>query len=178
MRSVVKSRFILTPHDLLLVYFFTFFTHNLLTHAVMITLEDLPVTGINAPKAHQRLIADLIVSLGNRYRSGELDLEPLPETMIDEGQTSPVPDVMLFDNEHDETPVIIEVAHGTGVKADRQKVKSLVDSNKYGIREGFIYDYKNEAWHKYRKGKGFAAKKTSYSDTLKLDLASLLADNR
>ncbi|MCS7013212.1 MAG: hypothetical protein RMI34_02160 [Chloroherpetonaceae bacterium] len=113
----------------------------------MLTVDEIKRIGIHAPKEYQRLIATLIIALGNLYRSGKIQLEPLPETMLNEGQTSPVTDIMLFDNERDETPIIIEIAHGTGVKSDQIKVKELVASNFYGIREAFIYDYKNKRWH-------------------------------
>ena len=49
--------------------------------------------GISAPKAHQRIIGKLMTRLGHLfYQLHQISLEPLPETQIDEGQSSPVPD--------------------------------------------------------------------------------------
>jgi hypothetical protein len=121
--------------------------------------------GINAPKAHQRIISKLTASLGHLfYQLHEIALEPLPETQIDEGQASPVPDVMLYDNETFRTPIIIEICHPNGFNNDHD----------YGIEEGFIYDYVRGLWSKYQKGIGQVHQDVSYSAILDMDLATLL----
>lgn len=96
--------------------------------------EQLINVEIHAPRAHQRIISKLTTGLGVLYyREKRIALEPLPETMIDEGQTSPVPDIQLYDNEDFKTPVIIEVAHPNGVKNDFKKVERLIEDYEYGI---------------------------------------------
>lgn len=141
----------------------------------MVTTEEALLMGINAPKQHQRIISKLTTGLGVLYYvNGEIDLEPLPETMIDEGQTSPVPDVLLYDNEAEQTRIIIEVCHPNGLANDLQKVVRLIEENQYGVVEGFVYEYKNGRWYKYRKGVGHLSDRTSFSDVLQLDLNDFL----
>ncbi len=140
--------------------------------------ETMTEMGINAPKAHQRVISKLNTALGTLfYVDSKIKLEPLPETMIDEGQTSPVPDIQLFDNEKLVTPVIIEVSHPTGMKNDFNKVKKLIEENDYGILEGFVYDYVNNSWRKYQKGIGEITENASWSQVLELDFARLKGIN-
>lgn len=140
----------------------------------MITLEEALLMGTNAPKAHQRIIARLTTRLTNAYEQGGIVLEPLPETMLNEGQTSPTPDLILYDNVLHETPVIIEVNHAAGIKSDIKKVQQLIDSQDYGIKEGFIYDYNRQEWHKYKLGEGIINDKPSFCEAINLDLATLL----
>lgn len=131
--------------------------------------------GINAPKAHQRIISKLTASLGHLfYHQHEITLEPLPETQIDEGQASPVPDIMLYDNETYRTPIIIEICHPNGLNNDLKKIIRLIEENDYGIEEGFIYDYVRGLWVKYQKGFGQVAEAPSYSAILAIDFATLL----
>lgn len=130
---------------------------------------------VNAPKAHQRVISKLTASLGHLfYHQHEITLEPLPETRIDEGQASPVPDVMLYNNETFRTPIIIEVCHPNGLSNDLKKIIRLIEDNDYGIEEGFIYDYVRGIWSKYIKGVGPVYEDISYSAILNIDLATLL----
>jgi len=137
--------------------------------------ESILDTGINAPKAHQRIISKLTASLGHLfYHQHEITLEPLPETQIDEGQSSPVPDILLYDNETYRTPIIIEICHPNGLNNDLKKIIRLIEENDYGIQEGFIYDYVRGLWSKYQKGVGQVVNKPSYSAILDIDLATLL----
>jgi Uma2 family endonuclease len=108
------------------------------------------------------------------YHLHEIALEPLPETQIDEGQSSPVPDILLYNNETFQTPIIIEICHPNGVKNDFKKIIKLIDANDFGIEEGFLFDYERGLWQKYQKGAGQIVEKPSYSSILKMDLASLL----
>lgn len=140
----------------------------------MITLEEALLMGTNAPKSHQRIIAALTAQLWILYRDGKLQLEPLPETMLNEGQTSPTPDIILYDNVLEETPVIIEINHPAGIKSDIKKVQALMDSEDYGIREGFVFDYKSNKWHKYKLGVGIITDRPSFCEAINLDLATLL----
>lgn len=58
--------------------------------------------GVWAPVDHQRVIAKLMTGLGILfYRQKAISLEPLPETMLDEGEASQVPDLSLCDNNID-----------------------------------------------------------------------------
>jgi len=128
-----------------------------------------------APIDHQRVISLLTTGLGVLYYHRKIiSLEPLPETMLDEGKVSPVPDVLLRNNETDETPIIIEVCQTTGQKGDLQKVIQLIDEDLYGIHEGFVYNYKTQRWLRYRKGDGGQATESSVSEVLNLDLSALL----
>lgn len=137
--------------------------------------EQLIEIGINAPKEHQRIISKLTTGLGLLYyHQQKINLEPLPETMIDEGQTSPVPDILLYDNEHFSSPIIIEVCHTNGLKNDLKKIQILIDQYDYGVVEGFAYDYRDDKWYKYLKNHGFDQDRPSYSNYLDLDLATLL----
>ena len=100
------------------------------------------------PYDHQRVIAKLTTELGiPYYRTRTITLEPLPETMLNDGEVSPVPDLILTDNQAHQMLVIIEVCHTKGLKQDLKKAKQLVDDDKYGIQEGFVYDYITEEWH-------------------------------
>lgn len=90
--------------------------------------------------------------------------------MLDEGKASQVPDVLLRDNQTDQTPIIIEVCHTNGLKGDLQKVTQLIDEDLYGILEGFIYNYKTNVWLRYKKGDSGLSTESSFSDVLQLDL--------
>lgn len=87
--------------------------------------ENLIIMGSVASRRHQAIITQLIYGLTGLYKNGHTGLFPYPETMIDEGQTSPVPDVMLVDLASDLTKVIIEITHTQGVKKDAQKLREL-----------------------------------------------------
>ncbi len=141
----------------------------------MILPEQLIDMGINAPKEHQRAISKLTTGLGLLfYQQHSIPLEPLPETMIDEGQTSPVPDILLYDNQEHKTPIIIEVCHTSGVNNDMKKIIRLIEDFDYGIEEGFLYDYAAKQWRKYTKGQGQMETDNSYSDVLQLDFNDFL----
>ncbi len=140
----------------------------------MITREEALLMGVKAPKEHQRIIAKLIASLYARFESGAITLEPFPETQLNEGDVSPVPDILLYDNVLSETPVIIEITHTNGIRGDKKKIQRLIDADEYGIVEGFVYDYNKNEWHKYKKGIGIVTTNPSFCETLNLDLATLL----
>lgn len=141
----------------------------------MISAETIQIMGINVPKDHQRAISKINTGLANLYYSGKkISLEPLPETMIDEGQTSPVTDIMLYDNERFVTPVIIEVSHPAGVRNDFKKVQRLIEEEDFGTIEGFVFDYINRRWRKYRKGIGEIMDDPSFSDVLGIDLHQVM----
>jgi Uma2 family endonuclease len=129
--------------------------------------------GVNAPVYHQRTIADLITGLKIEYRAGRIPYEPLPEMMVGE-YSSPTPDVILHDDETQQTPLIIEICQTKGVKADLDKVVRLIDGGLYGIREGFVYDYRTQHWLRYCKGDVGQATETAFSDILQLDLSQFL----
>jgi Uma2 family endonuclease len=134
--------------------------------------EEMKVYG---PKAHQRVISKLTSGLGPMYyREGTLPLEPLPETMLNEGEPSPVPDLILYDNQTRTTPVVIEVCHTEGLRKDLRKVIGLIDGDEYGIEEGFVYDYLAGQWYCYRRGNGGLTETSSFSRVLDLDLNAFL----
>jgi len=108
--------------------------------------DNLIIMGINAPRQHQAIIAKLVYGLMELYMAGRTTLFPYPETMIDESQTSPVPDVMLVDIASDLTKVIIEITHTQGLKKDLQKMQQLMQE--YEVPEGFVYDYKRSIWYR------------------------------
>lgn len=72
-------------------------------------LEIPPYLGINAPRAHQRVIARLTTGLYQLYMDGKIKYEPLPEVMVEESEASPTPDVILFDNVMQQNIAIVEL---------------------------------------------------------------------
>lgn len=139
--------------------------------------DDMNIYG---PKDHQRVISKLNTRLGMLYYvEGVIQLEPFPETMIDETRASrndgpPVPDLLRYDNETSESPIIVEVCHQEGLKLDLKKVTRLVDEENYGILKGFVYNYISHEWHQYRKGTGWVMDAPFYSNVLTLDLNEFL----
>ena len=134
--------------------------------------DDMAIYG---PRDHQRIIAKLTTRLGYLYYDAKtIRLEPLPETMLDEGQASPAPDVILSDNETEQTPIIIEVCHTKELRRDINEVIRLINEDEYGILEGFVYDYKTGQWLRYRKGDAGLMTETSFSDVLNLDLSAII----
>ncbi|MFD2571012.1 hypothetical protein ACFSUS_10235 [Spirosoma soli] len=134
--------------------------------------DDMSVYG---PKDHQRVISKLNTRLGMLfYVDKSIELEPFPETMIDESKASPVPDLLLYDNETAESRIIIEVCNQEGLKKDLKKIMQLVDEGSYGILEAFVYNYKTHDWHQYRKDSGWQLESQSFSDVLQLDLNEFL----
>lgn len=128
---------------------------------------------------HQRAISILTTQLGHLYYvQHAIALEPLPETMLDEDEASPVPDLILVDAKNDTVPVIIEICHNKGLKKDLEKVVRLVEQDYYGIREGFVYNYKTGAWFRYRFGDGGVATESSFSEILNLDFGAFLGNGR
>lgn len=134
--------------------------------------DNLVIMGVNAPRVHQAVITKLIYGLTSLYLNAKSRLFPYPETMIDESQTSPAPDIMLVDTETDLTKAIIEITHTQGVKKDTEKLLSLMRD--YDVREGFIYDYKLGMWHKFDLEKGAIADNPSWCDAVGADLQSFL----
>lgn len=124
---------------------------------------------------HQRAIKKLLFGLEERYVSGEISLEPLPETDIDPGNPeSKCPDLILQDEEKATVPVIIEIATNRGWKTDFAKLRRLMDETEYGIEEGFVLNFEKGEWHKYSKSKGVVEGRPSWSDVLGVDLDALL----
>jgi Uma2 family endonuclease len=137
--------------------------------------DNIIYMGVNAPKEHQRVIGKLMTALGLLYyRDQQIPYEPFPETMIDEGQTSPTPDILLFDHESKQNVVIIEVAGPTGAKRDFRKVQELADD--YGVQEAFVYNYGFQTWQKYQPGRGEVTDRPSFCEAIGRDLAVLLAE--
>lgn len=129
---------------------------------------------INAPRIRQAIITRLIYGLTELYVHRKTELFPYPETMIDESQTSPVPDVMLVNPETDLTEVILEITHPQGVAKDVQKLQNLMET--YRVPEGFVYDYKRKAWRKFRLSEGEIAENASFCDAVSHDLAAFLTE--
>jgi hypothetical protein len=134
--------------------------------------DNLILMGINAPRQHQAIITKLIYGLTELYVQGNSKLFPYPETMIDESQTSPVPDILLVDTATDLTKVIIEITHTQGVKKDLQKLMTLMQD--YEVEEGFVYDYKLKIWHKYLLQENKLEQENSFSTVLQQDLNALI----
>jgi len=135
--------------------------------------ENTIYMGVNAPKIHQRIIGQLMMRLGILYYiEKKIPYEPLPETMIDESQTSPTPDILLFDNQKKQNQVIIEVSGNTGARRDFEKVKQLVQE--YGVPEGFVYNYDTGTWRKYSLADGEDTQRPSYCAAIGLDLDGLV----
>ena len=90
--------------------------------------DNIIYLGVNAPRIHQAIIAQLITGLTNLYSSGKSRLMAYPEAMIDQSQTSPVPDVLLANPETELTEVLIEVTHTQGGEKRYPEVKRINDS--------------------------------------------------
>lgn len=134
--------------------------------------DNLIIMGVNAPRIHKAIIAKLIYGLTDLYVKTHTQLFPYPETMVDESQTSPAPDVMLVDTKSDLTRAIIEITHTQGVKKDAQKLQELMQV--YDIPEGFVYDYKLGIWYKFTLVQGEQKDSPSWCDAAGVDLAKLL----
>lgn len=129
--------------------------------------------GVNGPIIHQRIIARLTAGLYPLYTAKTIPYEPLPETMLGE-YTSPTPDLILFDTQTDQTPVIIEICQTRGAKGDLEKTINLIDGELYGIREGFVFNYKTQQWLRYQLGDGGVATHSSFSEVLQVDLSTFV----
>jgi hypothetical protein len=134
---------------------------------------DIPIMGVNAPKEHQRVIRKLTTGLGLLFVNGEIPYEPFPKVMVDESQTSPTPDVLLFDNQLQQNVVIIEVSGKAGAKKDFSKIIEVCDE--YEIAEGFVYDYISKKWRKYKYGTGEIADTPSFCESIGYDLNTFLS---
>ncbi len=135
--------------------------------------DNLIFMGINAPRAHQAVITRLIYGLTDLYLDKKTTLFPYPETMINEGETSPVPDVMLVDPATDLVKMLIEINHTQGIAKDVQKVKKLMEE--YAVPEGFTYDYKLKKWLKLQLNDLANPTPSSFSDLIQADLQTFLA---
>jgi len=129
------------------------------------------ILNTNFSKEHQAVITRLIYGLADLYLKDKTRFFPYPETMIDESQTSPAPDILLYDHANEKTVVIIEVTHPTGFKKDLKKVRELMED--YDIAEGFVYDYKKHVWVGFEKS-GEKAGIPSFSHFLQTDLNDFL----
>ena len=138
-----------------------------------VMLDNTIYMGVNAPKAHQRVIGKFVMQLGILYYLKKtIAYEPLPETMIDENKTSPTPDILLFDNKNKRNMLIIEVTGNTGMKRDFEKIKQLV--TEYDVPEGFVYNYDSKKWLKFSLENGEDQETPFHSDLLQLNLNQLL----
>lgn len=133
---------------------------------------DLPIMGTNAPREHQRVIRKLIVGLDKLYILGSIPYEPFPETMLDEGKTSPTPDVILYDAVTDKDVVMVEISTTKGFSGDFNKVSELVEY--YQLSEGFVYNYIKQQWRKYKRGVGEITENPSFCDSIGYDLNEFL----
>ena len=134
--------------------------------------DNTNIKAINAPRIHQAIIAKLVYGLTNLYLNARTGLFPYLETMIDESQTSPAPDLMLVDTSTDLTKAIIEITHTQGVKKDAAKLLGLMRD--YEVSEGFVYDYKLGIWHKYTLNTGETSQQTAWCDVIQADLNEFL----
>lgn len=131
--------------------------------------------GTNSPIAHQIIISKLTIELGILYYHKKMiQLMPLPETPLGEGPGHQVPDVCLYDNQAEQTKIIIEVAQPRSADRDVYKIINLIENDYYGIEEGFVYNYHTGEWIRYRKGDGGAATASSYSELLGVDLGPMV----
>ncbi len=131
--------------------------------------DNIIYMGVNAPRIHQAIIGRLIYWLTDLYMKNETELIAYPETMIDESETSPVPDVMLVNHDTDLTEVIIEVTHSQGVPKDIEKLKNLMRI--YRVSEGFVYDYKQKRWYKFRLDDADTGETSSFCNAIGRELA-------
>lgn len=81
---------------------------------------------------------------------------------------------MLFDEEAEQTRIIIEVCNNRSVNSDLRKVIRLIEEDDYGILEGFVYNYKTREWLRYRKGDGGAATASSFSEVMGVEMGGFV----
>ncbi|AEE54280.1 hypothetical protein [Haliscomenobacter hydrossis] len=125
---------------------------------------------------HQRAIKNIVFGLERLFQNGQIQLEPLPETDIDPGNSeSKCPDVILQDNQKSTVPVIIEIATNRGAKTDFSKMRRLIDDTEYGIVEGFVLNFETGAWLKYSKELGIVEENPAWSDVLGLNLSEFIS---
>ncbi|GAB4041487.1 hypothetical protein [Spirosoma jeollabukense] len=134
--------------------------------------DNIVYMGVNAPRIHQAIIAQLVTGLMNLYRNRQTRLFAYPEAMIDQSQTSPVPDLLLADPDTELTSVLIEVTHTQGVKKDTQKLKELMVT--YEVPEGFVYDYKLNIWHRYELDGPDSGEESSFCKAVNQSLSEFL----
>lgn len=134
--------------------------------------DNLIIMGINAPRQHQAVISKLVYGLTSHFQKTNAHFFVYPETMIDESETSPVPDLMIVNLETDLTHVIIEITHTQGLKKDLKKLKKLMED--YDIPEGFVYDYKRNQWFRYQLDGKKEQKDSAFSHEAGIDLETLL----
>jgi hypothetical protein len=128
--------------------------------------------GVNAPRIHQAIIAQLVTGLTNLYTSGKSQLMAYPEAMIDQSQTSPVPDILLANPQTELTQVLVEITHTQGVKKDTIKLKELM--TEYDVPEGFVYDYKLNLWHRFELHNLDVEHSSAYCRTIGCSLSDFL----
>lgn len=134
--------------------------------------DNIIYMGVNAPRIHQAIIAQLVTGVTNLYVQRRTDLFAYPEAMIDQSQTSPVPDVLLANPDTELTAVLIEVTHTQGVKKDVQKLLELMTT--YDVAEGFVYDYKLHIWRRFMLNGPVDGETSSFCQALNADLNSFL----
>jgi Uma2 family endonuclease len=138
-------------------------------------MDNLLYFGVNATWEHQRIIRKLTGELHRLYTAGQISLEPFAETMIDSGQTSEVPDIMLVDST-EKVYLVVEITTTKGLKRDIKKVNSFFAD--YEVSEGLVYDYNAKKWYKYQKDKGEITQNQAFSDTIGFDLDTLLQQSK
>lgn len=130
------------------------------------------VPGDASPKIRQAIIGQLVTGLIDLYSSRKTTLMAYPEAMIDQSQTSPVPDILLADPETKLTAVLIEITHTQGVKKDTVKLKELM--TEYDVPERFVYDYKLNLWHRYELHDLDVDHSSAYCKTIGCSLSDFL----
>ena len=85
-----------------------------------------------------------------------------------------MPDVLLFDEQTEQTRVIIEVCNNRSANSDLRKVVRLIEEDDYGILEGFVYNYKTRDWLRYRKGDGGVATNSSFSEVMQVEMGGFV----
>lgn len=76
----------------------------------------------NSPFDHQIVLSKLTIELGVLfYHTKTIQLVPLSETSLGEGPGFPVPDIILYNQEAEQTRVVIEVCPNRGMKNDLKR---------------------------------------------------------
>ncbi len=84
------------------------------------------------------------------------------------------PDVNVFDKDHREPLLIMEITPKSHYKKSINKVKEMM--NDYAtIEEGFVYDYERNIWH--CQGNDTNPEEPSYSPLLDVDFADFIELN-
>lgn len=130
-----------------------------------------------APIDCQQVLLELLLALGNAYKNKELPYMPLPAIGVKYPHDYKTPDLVLYDEENGEYPLVIYLANAPSVREGKATLKAIIESGYFGTFEAFLYDYDRQVWHRLGHTQN-SFQETSHSILLKSDLANLLSTSK